>query len=474
MKQVFLQFGDSNFIRAFFDSIVHELNKKEPTGSVIVIQPHRSGRVKELQNQSNLYTLVLRGNTKTGCVNKKEIINCISESINPYVDYRNFSELYKRDDIRFIISDDKSDKWHAGSDEEITAKPPENIAGKITAFLFKRFKHFKGSSDKGIILLPCEDVVNNGELLRNAVIKTAKYWCLGDGFLKWLDTSCFFLSTVCDRIVMGFPFGESQHIEKEMGYSDRLIVEAEPFYRWVIKGPKKLARDIPFIKPYLNVLYTDDLSYYCEIKDKVYKETLTFIYLLKTLLNAKNFSEICKDRLYSKFIKNMVFHEILPSVKDVGEKHIRDSENIIERMNNPHIVDEKSFILTNGSVSPGHSFLETARQYMANTGKAPVHLIFSFAMRIYFCSKDKYIKDLISKDVFVRFTNKAWKVVGKSTRGIQLLSRKIIDSRLVWERRDTKDIKVIRRLLQLFIINLTRLGPRKSIERVVLRKKGRK
>lgn len=473
MKQLFLQFGDSNFIRAFFDPIVHELNKKEQAGSVIVIQPHRSGRVKELQNQSNLYTLVLRGNSKTGRIDRKEIINCISESINPYVDYKSFSELYKRDDLRFIISDDKSDKCHAEPNEQITAKPPENIAGKIALFLFKRFKHFKGNSDKGMILLPCEDTGNNGELLKNSVIKTAKYWCLGEGFLKWLNTSCFFLSTVCDRMVTGFPFGEAERIKREMGYSDRLILEAEPFYRWVIKGPKKLAKEIPFIKPYLNVLYTDDISYYYEIREKIYKETLTFVYLLKTLLNARNFSEICNNRIYSKFIKNMVFHEILPSVKEVGEKHIKDSENIIERLNNPYIGDGKSFVLINGSISPARDFLETVRQYMANTGRAPVHLIFSFALRIYFCSKDKYVKDLASKDVFVRFLNKMWKVAGKSTKGIQLMSRKIIDSKLVWEHEDTKDIKVIGRLLQLFIINLTRFGPGKSIERIILRKKGR-
>ncbi|MDD5644613.1 MAG: hypothetical protein PHO00_04105 [bacterium] len=472
MKRLFLQFGDSNFIRAFFDPIVHELNKRDPAGSVILVQPHRSGRVKELQNQSNLYTLSIKGKTEES--GKKELINCISESINPYADYKSFSELYKIEDLRFVISDDKSDKWRSGSEEEITARPPENIAGKITLFLFKRYKHFKGSCEKGMIFLPCEDAEDNGELLKNAVVKTAGYWCLGDGFLKWLDESCFFLSTVCDRIVMGFPRAEAQAIEKQMGYSDRLIVEAEPFYRWAIKGPRKIRGEIPFIRPYLNVFYTDDISYYGEIKEKVYKEALAFVYLLKTLLGAKNFSEICRDKIYSKFIKNMVFHEILPSLKEVEECHIRDAELIIERLNNPYIGDEKSFILINGSVSPGKNFPEIIKRYMANTGKFPSHLIFSLALRVYFCGKDKYVKEVISKDIFVKFANKLWKRAGKSAKGIQLIARKIIDSKLIWDSGETKDIKVARRLLQLFIVSLSRLGPRKSIEKIVSRKKGKK
>ena len=55
-----LQFGEGNFLRAFVDWIIQDLNDKGAISSgIAVIQPMPSGRINELKAQDGLYTLRL-------------------------------------------------------------------------------------------------------------------------------------------------------------------------------------------------------------------------------------------------------------------------------------------------------------------------------------------------------------------------------------------------------------------------------
>ena len=138
MKQTFLQFGDDNFIRAFADGLINELNKNISVGSVIMIQPRHCGRVSELNNQSNLYTLLLRGVSAGKLLQNREIINCISEAINPYLEYEKYSALYKTQNLKFVISDTGRNGIIYTGKDSLNDKPQESFPGKITAFLVRR------------------------------------------------------------------------------------------------------------------------------------------------------------------------------------------------------------------------------------------------------------------------------------------------------------------------------------------------
>ena len=57
-----LQFGDGNFLRAFFDLMVEKANEKNILNSSIVISQNTfNGKAKELNNQNGIYTLIIRG-----------------------------------------------------------------------------------------------------------------------------------------------------------------------------------------------------------------------------------------------------------------------------------------------------------------------------------------------------------------------------------------------------------------------------
>ena len=57
-----LQFGEGNFLRAFVDWILQNLNDSGVINAdVAVVQPMPTGRVAELAKQDGLYTLCLEG-----------------------------------------------------------------------------------------------------------------------------------------------------------------------------------------------------------------------------------------------------------------------------------------------------------------------------------------------------------------------------------------------------------------------------
>ena len=60
--------------------------------------------------------------------------------------------------------------------------PPKSYPGKLTKFLYERYKHFDGAADKGLVMLPVELIDDNGIHLKECVLKLAKLWNLEEGF----------------------------------------------------------------------------------------------------------------------------------------------------------------------------------------------------------------------------------------------------------------------------------------------------
>ena len=80
-----IQFGEGNFLRAFVDWIVWNMDKKTDfNGSVVVVQPIDKGMVDMLNAQDDLYHVNLQGIDKGETVNSLEMIDVISRALNPY------------------------------------------------------------------------------------------------------------------------------------------------------------------------------------------------------------------------------------------------------------------------------------------------------------------------------------------------------------------------------------------------------
>lgn len=105
MPEKIIQFGEGNFLRAFVDWIIYNMNQKTDfNGSVVVVQPIEKGMVDWLNGQDCLYHVNLQGLDEGKPVNSLTRIDVISRALNPYTQNQAFMALADQPEIRFVIS----------------------------------------------------------------------------------------------------------------------------------------------------------------------------------------------------------------------------------------------------------------------------------------------------------------------------------------------------------------------------------
>ena len=77
------------------------------------------------------------------------------------------------------------------SDTDFTVCP-KSFSGKLLAFLKARYDYFNGDINRGIAIIPCELIDQNGGELKNVLLKLAGILGMEQGFINWLTTANHF------------------------------------------------------------------------------------------------------------------------------------------------------------------------------------------------------------------------------------------------------------------------------------------
>ena len=246
MPEKIIQFGEGNFLRAFVDWIVWNMNKKTDfNGSVVVVQPLAGGMVDWLNGQDCLYHVNLQGKENGQAINTLERIDVISRALNPYSQNQAFMALAEQPEMRFIISNTTEAGIAFDDSCKFTDAPAASYPGKLVQLLFHRYKFFEGDPTKGMILMPCELIFLNGHHLKECIYQYIELW-KGDmgadyeGFKEWFTNHCYVCATLVDRIVPGFPRDTIKEIQQKVCYKDNLVVKAESFHLWVIEKAENM------------------------------------------------------------------------------------------------------------------------------------------------------------------------------------------------------------------------------------------
>lgn len=384
-----IQFGEGNFLRAFIDEMIDTLNQKELfDGSIVVVQPINNGLIDILNEQDGLYTLFLRGMEDGKEVCKKRIITSISRGINPYRDYDTYMKCAENEDLRFVVSNTTEAGIVYLDSDNLEDRPQTSFPGKVTAFLYKRFK----TGLKGLVFIPCELIDNNGTELKTQILKFASKWNLEKEFIDWVNEDNIFTNTLVDRIVTGFPKDEAKALTEELGYEDKLLDTGEIFHFWVIEGPDFLSEELPFKKAFLNVVWTDDATPYKMRKVRILNGAHTASVLAAFLSGKETVGEMIGDKAFHRYLEIALFEEIIPTL-DLDYENLKSFANsVFDRFANPYI---KHFLLSIAlnSVSKYRTrVLPSILEYIKLKNSLPKVLTFSMAALIAFYKGD-YAKD---------------------------------------------------------------------------------
>ncbi len=333
-----LQFGEGNFLRAFVDWMIQKSNESGITNhGVVAVQPIAQGLVPMLKEQDCLYHVYLEGIKEKQPVKEVTLVTCLVDAVNPYEDYAIYEKYFLSEDLEIIVSNTTEAGIRYESEDDIHAFPPTSYPGKMTALLYKRFKKYNGADDKGLLIICCELIEDNGSTLREYVLKHAISNHLEEDFIHWIKNNCHFYDTLVDRIVSGFPRENIEEIKKEIGFDDNLVVKGEYFHVWAIGGDPIIKTKLPLDQAGLNVLFMDDIKPFRAKKVRILNGSHTAMVPIAIQMGCHTVMDAFNVPLVEKFIHRMVEEEILPVIKEDPNELRVFSSKIIERFYNPYI-----------------------------------------------------------------------------------------------------------------------------------------
>ncbi|MBR7110693.1 MAG: tagaturonate reductase [Clostridia bacterium] len=372
-----IQFGEGGFLRGFCDWMIQKMNDTADfDAGIVVVQPIEKGMCDMLTAQNCNYTHIIRGAEGV----EKSVITSITRCVKPYEDFEAYLALADQPEMRYIISNTtEAGIVFAGSDK-MTDVPPATFPAKLTLLLKRRFD--KGL--KGFIILPCELIDVNGEVLRKCVLSYCDLWNLGDEFKNWIDSENVFCSTLVDRINTGYPKGEDVGLE----YEDNMVNTSEYFHLWVIQTDKDIS-EIPFDKADLNVIVTPDLlERYRTRKVRILNGAHTSLVPHALLSGLDTVKSCMDDEKMLSHVKSCVFDEIIPTLDLSKEELVAYANDVLTRFANPYIKHYLSSIALNSVSKFKVRVLPSILEYKKRFGVYPKTLMFAFARLIEFYRTD--------------------------------------------------------------------------------------
>lgn len=432
-----LQFGEGNFLRAFVDYFIDEMNEKAGFDSKVVLcQPIAPGLAPQINGQEGLYTLFLRGRENGEKVNRKRVISCVSRCLNPYEDYQALLDCAKNPGLRFLVSN----TTEAGIVFDPACKkddaPPASFPGKLTLFLHERWK----LGMKGFIILSCELIDHNGDELRRCVDQYIDLWGLEPEFKAWVKAENLFCSTLVDRIVTGYPRSEAEDICKELGYQDNLLDTGEVFGFWVIEGPQSIKDEFPFEKAGLPIIVADDHTPYKQRKVRILNGAHTSMVLGAYLAGQDIVRDCMEDEVIHGFMNKTIYEEIIPTL-DLPKDELTDfAAAVTERFNNPYIDHALLSISLNSTAKWKARVLPSLTEYVKRVGKLPKCITFSFAAYIafYHTAKEKGENCLIGRrgDGTYEIKDDQWTLdfyYGHRDDGAKAIAHAVVNHERMWD-----------------------------------------
>ena len=386
-----LQFGEGNFLRAFVNYWFDLANEKAGwNGKCCLVQPIAPGLAKMINEQEGLYTLYLRGRENGQKVDDKRVISSVSRCLNPYEEegFNQMMEVAVSDDLEIIVSNTTEAGIVYDPACQLNDKPCASFPGKLTQVLYARWKAGK----KGVIMLACELIDNNGKELLKCVNQYIDQWGLEAEFKAYVNEDCTFCGSLVDRIVPGRIRDEKEvaELEQKHGYADPLLDVGEVFGLWVIEGDEKLTDILPFHKAGLdaNVFVAPDMTPYKKRKVRILNGAHTG-FVLGAYLGGFDIVRDCMgDEIVLGYMNKMLLDEIVPILPLDKEDCRNFAAAVQDRFNNPFVNHELMSISLNSTAKWRARNMPSFLEYIEAYGKLPACLTMSFAAYIAFFSNE--------------------------------------------------------------------------------------
>ncbi len=337
-----LQFGTGVLLRGLPDHFIDEANKQNVfNGRIVVIKSTDTGGTDTFSQQDGLYTLLERGITN-GEKSERTLVNAaISRVLSAAAEWDLVLKCAVDPNIQLIISN-TTEVGITLVESDAQAAKPVSFPGRVLDILQTRYKAFNGSSESGMVIVPAELIPDNGTRLKEIVLRLAGLKGLPPAFIDWLNHANDFCNSLVDCIVPGKLAGpEHAAVEKQLGYTDGLMIMSEPYRLWAIETKSERTRSIlSFSKTNTGVILTPDINKFRELKLRLLNGTHTFSCGLAYLSGFTTVKEAMGNPDFVAYLSGLMMEEIAPLVVS-GDISLEEAQQfalqVADRFKNPYL-----------------------------------------------------------------------------------------------------------------------------------------
>ena len=389
-----IQFGTGVLLRGLPDYFIDKANRQGVfNGRVLVVKSTSTAGADAFSTQDNLYTVCVKG-IENGENTEEYIINSsISRVLSASQNWAEILKAAHNPEMQVVISN-TTEVGIVTSEDKIGDNPPPSYPGKLLSFLHERFIAFNGSAESGMVILPTELISDNADRLKEILLELATENNLSWGFIQWLKTANHFCKTLVDRIVPGkLPADVQTQTENLLGYSDELMIMAEPFRLWAIESSKQIVKEIlSFATTDAGVFIVPSINKFKELKLRLLNGTHTLSCGLALLSGFATVREAMADQYFANYVSKLMKEEIAPAVvnEDINIEEANEFANsVIDRFRNPFLDHQWKAITLNYTSKIQLRNIPLIRKYYALNGDVPSLTALGFAAYLIFMDTKK-------------------------------------------------------------------------------------
>ncbi|MGG9972073.1 tagaturonate reductase [Ferruginibacter sp. SUN002] len=382
-----LQFGTGVLLRGLPDYFIDKANRKGVfNGRIVIVKSTSGGDAAAFEKQDSLYTLCVRGLENGKAVEENIINSSISRVLSAADEWDKVLECAHNPNLQIVTSNTTEIGIELVNDD-IRKHPPVSFPGKLLAFLYERYKAFDGSKQSGMIIVPTELISDNGKKLEAIVTEQAHLNGLDAAFIEWLESSNTFCNTLVDRIVPGKPSADTKAaVEKELGYSDDLLIMSEVYRLWAIEGDEHVKSVLSFAQVDDGVAIVPNITKHKELKLRLLNGTHTLSCALAHLAGFATVKAAMADSTVSNFVSKLMKKDIAPAIPykvDAAEAE-KFANSVLDRFANPNIEHQWLSIAGNYTQKIEMRVVALFSQYISLFNKVPEYMSLGFAAYIQF------------------------------------------------------------------------------------------
>ncbi len=382
-----LQFGTGVLLRALPDYFIDKANKQGVfNGSILIVKSTGTGDTDAFDQQDGLYTLLVRGIENGNAVNQPIIHSAISRVLSASHSWDEILKAAANPELGIVISNTTEVGLQLVR-ESVFKDPPFSFPAKLLAFLYERFKIFKGRPESGMVIIPTELLTDNGEKLKTIIDELADFNKLESSFIEWLHNHNRFCNSLVDRIVPGKPdLSAKEKLEKEWGYQDDLMAVCEPYRLWAIEGDESIKKTLSFCTVDEGVVIASDITKFKELKLRMLNATHTLSCGLAFLSGFKTVKSAMEDAVFESYIESLMMDEISPAIPyniAAADKQAF-GKKVLNRFRNPYLEHQWLSISMQYSSKLTTRVLPVLTKYFELFGKPPELISMGFAAYILF------------------------------------------------------------------------------------------